>query len=66
MKLKILIKINLKYKDKIYHFAMNGQSGKLVGEIPVDIKKLLLLIFSTFIGVIVLLLGIFLLLGFRW
>ncbi len=58
--------LNLKYKDKIYHFAMNGQSGKLVGEIPVDIKKLLLLIFSTFIGVIVLLLGIFLLLGFRW
>ena len=24
------------YKDKIYTFAMNGQTGKLVGELPID------------------------------
>lgn len=41
--------LNIKYRDQIYHFAMNGQTGKLVGEIPVDKKKLFLLIMITFI-----------------
>ena len=27
--------LNIKYKDKIYLFAMNGQTGKMVGDIPV-------------------------------
>lgn len=40
--------LNIKYKDKIYRFAMNGQTGKMVGEIPVDTKKLWILILSTF------------------
>ncbi len=40
--------LNIKYKDKIYHFAMNGQTGKMVGEIPVDAKKLWILILVTF------------------
>lgn len=40
--------LNIKYKDKIYHFAMNGQTGKFVGEIPVDKKKLLLTIVISF------------------
>lgn len=31
--------LNIKYKDKIYPFAMNGQTGKLIGNIPVDKKK---------------------------
>lgn len=31
--------LNIKYKDKIYTFAMNGQTGKLIGDIPVDKKK---------------------------
>lgn len=31
--------LNTKYKDKIYTFAMNGQTGKLVGNLPVDKKK---------------------------
>ena len=30
---------NLSYKDKIYRFAMNGQTGKLVGELPIDKGK---------------------------
>ena len=58
--------LNIKYNDKIYHFAMNGESGKLVGEIPVDKKKLIICIFITFILSILLVLGIFLLLGYRW
>ena len=58
--------LNIKYKEKIYHFAMNGQTGKLVGEIPVDKKKLILLIIITFIISTLLILGIFLLQGYRW
>jgi len=58
--------LNIKYKDKIYHFAMNGQTGKLVGEIPVDKKKLILSIIITFILSILLVLVIFLILGYRW
>lgn len=40
--------LNIKYNDKIYHFAMNGQTKKMVGEIPVDKKKLFFLIFISF------------------
>lgn len=31
--------LNTKYEDKIYTFAMNGQTGKFVGELPVDKRK---------------------------
>lgn len=31
--------LNTKYNDKLYNFAMNGQSGKLVGELPTDMKN---------------------------
>lgn len=31
--------LNIKYKDKLYKFAMNGQTGKMVGDIPIDKKK---------------------------
>lgn len=35
--------LNIKYKDKIYPFAMNGQTGKMIGNYPVDLKKAILL-----------------------
>lgn len=35
--------LNIKYKDKIYPFAMNGQTGKMIGDYPVDKKKAILL-----------------------
>ena len=28
-----------KYKNKIYQFAMNGQTGKFVGDLPLDKSK---------------------------
>ena len=31
--------LNIKYLDKIYKFAINGQTGKVVGEYPVDEGK---------------------------
>lgn len=58
--------LNIKYNDKIYHFAMNGQTKKMVGEIPVSKGKLLLLILLTFIVIFGILLLIFHLSGYRW
>ncbi len=31
--------LTTKYEGKVYTFAMNGQTGKMVGELPVDQKK---------------------------
>lgn len=31
--------LNIKYKEKMYKFAVNGQTGKVVGEYPVDNGK---------------------------
>lgn len=57
--------INVKYKDKYYTFAMNGQTGEFVGNIPIDTKKAIkygvLIFIITFI--IVILVSYFLYLG---
>lgn len=58
--------LNIKFKEKIYHFAMNGQTGKMVGEIPVDKKKLLLTIVISFLIPLIVLIIIFLVQGYRW
>ena len=31
--------VNVKYKDKYYLFAMNGQTGEFIGDIPIDKNK---------------------------
>lgn len=31
--------LNISFEDKIYTFAMNGQTGKFVGNVPIDKKK---------------------------
>lgn len=41
--------LNVKYKDKIYTLAMNGQTGKMVGNIPVDVKKAVFLWIVIFV-----------------
>lgn len=42
--------LTYKYKDKIYQYGINGQTGKVSGSIPIDNKKLNLraLLFSLF------------------
>lgn len=40
--------LNIKYKDKMYMFAMNGQTGKMVGNIPIDSKKAWIWTFISF------------------
>ena len=34
--------VNIKYKDKFYTFAMNGETGKMIGDIPYSKKKALI------------------------
>lgn len=58
--------LNIKYKDKIYHFAYNGQTGKMVGEIPVDKKKMWFIAFICFIISIVVMILLFQVQGYRW
>ena len=42
--------VNIKYKDKNYTFAMNGQTGEIVGNIPLDIPKTIIISIILFIG----------------
>jgi DNA-directed RNA polymerase subunit RPC12/RpoP len=43
--------LNTKYEEKIYQFAMNGQTGKFTGTLPVSWPKFFLWFFSIFFGV---------------
>ncbi len=43
--------LSTKYKDKIYRFAMNGQTGKFVGELPVSWGKFWAYFFGITAGV---------------
>ena len=43
--------LNIKYKEKIYTFAMNGQTGKLIGNIPIDKKKAVIVWSLVFIAI---------------
>ena len=42
--------LHTKWNDEDFLFAMNGQTGKLVGDLPVDKKKLTLISIGTFIA----------------
>lgn len=42
--------LNIKYKDKIYPFAMNGQTGKLIGNIPVNKTKVVITSIIMFVS----------------
>lgn len=53
--------LNIKYKDKFYPFAMNGQTGKIVGDIPVDVKRTIFIGIGLFLGTFIILLIISLL-----
>lgn len=41
--------LNIKYKNEIYTFAINGQTGKVSGKVPIDTKKTIVLLISLFI-----------------
>lgn len=41
--------VNIKYNDKMYTFAMNGQTGKMIGDIPYSKGKLMIFILILFV-----------------
>jgi len=41
--------VNVKYKDEMYIFAMNGQTGEFVGNIPLDKNKTIIFSIAIFI-----------------
>ena len=45
--------VNINYKNKKYTFAMNGQTGKMVGDIPIDIPKAIIISIILFISIFV-------------
>ena len=46
--------VNVKYLGKMYTFAMNGQTGEFIGNIPVDRKKAFLIATIMLIGIFLL------------
>lgn len=50
--------VNVKYKDKYYLFAMNGESGKFIGNIPIDKKRTIAAIIITVIIAFLICIGI--------
>ena len=42
--------LNVKFKDKMHTFAMNGQTGKMIGDIPIDVKKAVIWWICVFIA----------------
>ena len=46
--------LNIKYKNKLYHFAMNGTTGKFIGEIPMDGGKAFLYTMLFALGILAL------------
>ena len=43
--------VNVKYQNKFYIFAMNGQTGEFIGDIPLDKKKVTIWSILMFIGI---------------
>ena len=44
--------VNVKFKNKYYLFAMNGESGEFIGNIPLDKKRTIITTILTFIGLL--------------
>ncbi len=47
--------LNIKYKNKMYTFAMNGQTGKMIGNIPWSKPKAIILFLVVFIVITIIL-----------
>ena len=43
--------LNTKWKDKNYRFAVNGQTGKVAGDLPVSVPKFILFYLLFFLAV---------------
>lgn len=50
--------VNINYNGKVYIFAMNGQTGKIVGNIPIGVKESIIWSILLFVGFFVILTAI--------
>lgn len=57
--------LNAKWKDKSYRFAVNGQTGKIAGNLPISIGKVFLFWFIFFLGIMGVIFGIASLINFN-
>lgn len=58
--------LNIRYKDKIYPYAMNGQTGKMIGDLPILPWKVVFFgVLLFFLFAILICLGFLLLGGYR-
>lgn len=57
--------VNIKYKDKMYTFAMNGQTGKIVGDLPLGRREVILwsLLLLAIFSIVFFLIGYFGIMG---
>ena len=46
--------VNIKYKDKMHIFAMNGQTGEFIGNIPLDTNKTVIYSVLIFLAIFIL------------
>ena len=44
--------LTTRWKDQTYLFAMNGQTGKMVGDLPVDKRKKTILYWGSFAAIL--------------
>lgn len=47
--------LGIKYNDKLYKFAINGQTGKITGNIPINAKKVIFIWIILFISIFIIL-----------
>ena len=50
--------VNVKYNNQFYLFAMNGESGKFIGNIPIDKKNAFIITIITFVIALLICIGI--------
>lgn len=55
--------LNIKYKGKIYPYAMNGQTGKMIGDIPLKKSKVVFFFLGLSLLISLIVIGIMLLTG---
>lgn len=57
--------LNIKYKDKLYPYAMNGQTGKMIGNLPISKKRVVIFVTGLFILLAIITFLIFLIGGYK-
>lgn len=57
--------LNIKYNGKVYPYAMNGQTGKMIGDLPISKKRVALFFIGTFLMLTIIIILLFMIGGFK-